>query len=119
MNPQIDTLLTVDNIRLKAHHGWYEEERILGGMYCISVQVEGKAVLSEHFDQLTSTVNYERIYDKVVAVMRHEHRLIEHCCKAIFDELKIVSPEHVWTVELTKENPPIKHLGATKFRIKG
>lgn len=119
MNTQIDTLLTVDKIRLKAHHGWYVEERKLGGWYTVSVKLSGKASDSESFDHLASTVNYERIYESVVKVMKQEHLLIEHCCKAIFDELKPLSPDREWTVELVKENPPIKHVGATKFEIKG
>ncbi|MFY0643074.1 MAG: dihydroneopterin aldolase [Bacteroidia bacterium] len=118
-NDQLKTVLSVDNIRLKAKHGWYREERLIGGYYCINIRMESRAAKSESFDQLDSTVNYELIYNSVISVMKNEHKLIEHCCKAIFDQLKSLAANNIWTVELIKENPPIKYIGATRFKIEG
>lgn len=119
MTKGLQTVLSVENIRLKAKHGWYAEERSMGGMYIINVHFAHQSPPFEGFDDLDSTINYEIIYDKVLMVMDQEHKLIEHCAKAIFDELKHLSDHGQWTVELIKENPPIRHVGATKFKIVG
>ena len=118
-NDQLKTILSVDNIRLRAKHGWYQEERMIGGYYSINVSMESFTHKAEEFNQLDSTVNYELIYNSVISVMKNEHKLIEHCCKAIFDRLKRLAAENRWTVELIKENPPIKFIGATRFKIIG
>lgn len=119
MEGRIDTLLSVENIRLKARHGWYKQERAIGGVYIINVHLSSSASIIQEFEELSSTVNYEIIHEKVTMVMKTEHKLIEHCCKAIFDEMKRIVPEGLWEVEIIKEAPPIKHLGRTKYVIKG
>mgnify|MGYP000271225673 CR=1 FL=1 len=119
MNTELRTLLSVENIRLKANHGWYSEERSLGSYYKLSVHMRSTVSSDEDFDGLSSTVNYELIYHKVLDVMKQQHKLIEHCAKAIFDKVKELAPENDWRVELEKENPPMKHVGATRFVISG
>ena len=117
MNSERRTLLSVENIRLKAYHGWYEEERRLGAYYNISVHMQDQVDRAESFDGLSSTVNYELIYHKVVDEMNKEHKLIEHCAKAIFDQVKALAPEKHWKVVLVKELPPMPHVGSTRFEI--
>lgn len=119
MEGRIETILSVENIRVRARHGWYKQERAIGGVYIINVHLSSSASIVQEFEELSSTINYEIIYDKVLQVMRSEHKLIEHCCKAIFDEMKSILPDGKWEVELIKESPPIKHLGRTKYKIKG
>jgi dihydroneopterin aldolase len=119
MSNRLETVLSVDNIRVKAFHGWYESERKLGGMYSISVKVYNQAPNNEDFHDLETSVNYEDIQERVVAIMKEEFKLIEESCKAIFDHLKELKPNATWKVSLVKENPPIKYVGATKFEIKG
>lgn len=119
MDGRIDTLLSVENIKLKAAHGWYKQERAIGGMYIINVHLNSSASVTQEFEELSSTINYEVIHEKVIMAMKQEHRLIEHCCKAIFDEMKSILPQGNWEVEVIKEQPPIKHLGRTRYTIKG
>lgn len=119
MSNRIDTILSVENIEVKAQHGWYAQERVLGGVYIINVHFEHNIDISEAFNEISSTINYEIIHDKVISVMKEEHTLIEQCCKAIFDKLKALSKSGVWTVELIKKSPPMKNVGRTKYQIKG
>lgn len=115
----LEAELSIENIRVKAYHGWYAAERKVGGMYSVSVKVFGAVTMEEDFTDLESSVNYEKIYEKVVSVMGKEFKLIEQCCKALFDEVKSLKPNAVWEVLLVKENPPVKYVGATSFRLKG
>ena len=119
MEKALESRLSVENIRLRAKHGWYEEERILGGWYRIDVHFQRKVGEEQSFDDLSSTVNYELIQERVRAVMAQEHSLIEHACKAVFDSLRQLSGDGRWSVELTKEHPPIAHMGETKFKVSG
>ncbi len=119
MDSRIDTILSVENIELRAKHGWYKEERSIGGMYIINVYMQSTADERQSFDALSSTINYELIQEKVISEMKNEHKLIEHCCKAIFDEMKLLSKDAIWTVELIKKDPPLKYVGQTKYRIQG
>ena len=119
MGRKLDTRLSVENIRLRAKHGWYDEERVLGGWYRIDVYFDAQHAEDQAYEDLSATVNYEYIQERVREVMAQEHKLIEHSCKAVFDALKDLNPSGVWTVELTKEHPPVNHLGQSKFRITG
>jgi len=111
--------LSIDNIKVKAFHGWYDAERKVGGMYSVSVRIYDSVDIDQNFADLDSSVNYEKIYDKVIEIMGLEFKLIEECCKTLFDNLKLLKPNAIWEVLLVKENPPLKYVGATSFKLKG
>jgi dihydroneopterin aldolase len=119
MVAELDAVLSVENIRVKAQHGWYQEERKLGGMYSVSVKMFHRVKTSEQFHNLDSSINYELIYSKVLEVMEREFHLIEECCKYMHEALKKLDQESIWEVELVKEQPPLKFVGLTKFALKG
>lgn len=118
MDGRIETVLSVDEIRVKAHHGWYESERKIGGMYRIAVKIYDQNTTDENFSNIDDTVNYELIYDAVISLMKQEFKLIEECCKALWDALKPLKPDAIWEVNLVKEDVPIKFIGSTSFTIK-
>lgn len=119
MQESLETILSINKIRVKAHHGWYAAERKIGGMYTISVRIFCRKKTADQFDDIDDTINYENIHSVIVAVMKQEYKLIETCCKALWDELKPLSDKDVWEVSLEKEDVPIKHVGSTSFVIKG
>ena len=119
MSRSLETTLSINNIRVKAFHGWYAAERKLGGMYNISVNVFSNVELNENFDDLDNSVNYENVYSNVVEIMKSEFKLIEASCKAIHESLKTLKPNSIWEVTIVKENPPLKFVGSTSYTIKG
>lgn len=119
MQESLETILSISKVRVKANHGWYPSERKIGGMYSISVRIFSKRENTEQFDDIDDTINYEDIYNIITAVMKREYKLIETCCKSLWDELKPLSREDVWEVTLEKEDVPIKHVGSTSFVVKG
>lgn len=119
MGKGIEAVLSVDNIRVHAYHGWYPEERMIGGMYNINVRMFRTVDQTEHFSNLEASINYELIYDLVLDTMKQEFHLIEHCCKALFDKLKGLDNHSIWEVHLIKEEPPLNFVGATSFKLKG
>lgn len=119
MQESLETKLSIQKIRVKAHHGWYATERKIGGMYAISVSLYGRMTSTESYTSIADTVNYEEIYDQVIVSMKEEHKLIESCCKSIWDKLKILAPNAIWEVHIEKEDVPIKYVGSTSFNLKG
>ncbi len=119
MSRSLETTLSINNIRVKAFHGWYAAERKLGGMYSISVNVYSSVDENENFEDLDASVNYENVYANVVEIMKLEFKLIESCCKAIHENLQTLKPNAIWEVTIVKENPPLKFVGSTSYTIKG
>ena len=119
MAHSLETILSIDDIRVKAYHGWYEAERKIGGVYRISVKAHTSVPSNCTFSDMDDSINYEGIHTMVVDVMKQEYKLIEHCCKTLFDGLKAINSAVVWEISLVKEDVPIKHVGSTSFTIKG
>ena len=118
MSTRIETVLTINKIRVKAYHGWYESERKIGGMYSISVKIYDSSPSTETYTEISDTINYEDIYTVVLDTMKQEYKLIEECCKAMWNVLKKIKPEATWEVLLEKEDVPMKWVGSTSFSIK-
>ncbi len=119
MQHSLQTILSIENIRVKANHGWYPAERKIGGMYSISVFIYKTADVAESYNDITDTINYESIYAIIIEEMKLEYTLIEHCTKSLWDKLKALQKESIWEVKLVKEDVPIKFVGQTSFTIKG
>ena len=119
MSKSLETVLNIENVRVKAYHGWYASERKIGGMYTISVNIYSTAAQSRTFLDIEDTINYEEIHSVIITTMKEEFKLIENCCKTLWDRLKLLSQNDVWEVSLIKEEVPIKHVGSTAFRVKG
>lgn len=96
----------IRNARFFAHHGYYEEEQMVGHDFVVSVccQFSTHSLDKEDLEQ---TLNYERLYSIVQAQMAIPRKLLETVAYAIMKELKQTSSlaEEI-SVELCKVNPP-------------
>jgi dihydroneopterin aldolase len=119
MEHSLQTILSIENVRVKAHHGWYPAERKIGGMYSISVFIYKYTHAAESYIEIADTINYESIHAIILEEMKVEYTLIEHCTKSLWDKLKVLQEESIWEVKLVKEDVPIKFVGQTSFTIKG
>lgn len=119
MSDTVESILTIENVRLKANHGWYESERKIGGMYTLNVRLF-KILDSHHvFSHLDHTINYEIVHRILLETMEEEHHLIESACKTIWDKLKSIYPNEIWEVTIQKEQVPLKYVGSTSYQMKG
>jgi 7,8-dihydroneopterin aldolase/epimerase/oxygenase len=106
-------LISIENMRFRAHHGLYEEERILGNDFMVDVWVEtdinGAEVVYEHeTDKLKNSVNYATIHDIVTIVMRQPEHLLETVVQKIILHLKFqFDAMRMVRVQLRKLNPPV------------
>jgi dihydroneopterin aldolase len=91
------------------HHGVMQEEHEVGGRYEVDVGVELDFEAAARHDDLTRTVNYEKVYDFVRRlVTENNFYLIEKLAYRIAQEVVTAYPD-VEGVEVTvrKPNPPV------------
>ncbi len=91
------------------HHGVMQEEHEVGGRYEVDVGVDLDFEQAARHDDLTRTVNYEKVYDFVrQLVTENKFYLIEKLAYRIAQQVLETYPD-VEGVEVTvrKPNPPV------------
>ena len=92
-----------------AFHGFYPEEQKLGTKFIVDVDVSFTPVSNLKDDEISNTVDYERVYGIVQAEMKKTSKLIETVAQAIANEIKSqFSFAETIRVSLKKMNPPLK-----------
>lgn len=105
--------ISLENMRFRAFHGLYEEERVLGNDFILDVWVDTNiqlaTVLIEHdVEKVSNTVNYELIYEICRIEMAKPQKLLETVVEEIIYRLKRhFSNMQMVQVRLRKMNPPI------------
>ena len=100
-------LITVEGIRVFAHHGHLPEEAVLGGHFIVNVWVEADTTEVEKTDDLNDTVDYVKIIEIVKQQMAIRSNMIEHPAKRIVDAILPLHKVQKVTVEVEKVLPPI------------
>jgi dihydroneopterin aldolase len=97
----------------QAHHGLYEEEKILGNTFILNVHVH-YLYEAEMVTQLQQVVNYETIFSMVQKRMMQATPLLEtiamELCNSIMESFDMV---HGVFVSIEKTNPPIEALNGS------
>lgn len=91
------------------HHGVMQEEHRVGGRYEVDVSVGLDFEDAALHDDLTRTVDYERVYDFVrTLVTENNFYLIEKLAYRIAQEVIEAYPDVEWVeVTVRKPNPPV------------
>ncbi|MEM7104482.1 MAG: dihydroneopterin aldolase [Bacteroidota bacterium] len=102
-------LIAVEGMHFHAHHGFYEEERILGSDFVVDAYIETDFDKAAEEDELADTINYEIVFLVVKSEMAKPSRLTETVAKRIvkniksrFDNIKSIR------VRISKSNPPLR-----------
>ncbi|TVQ44531.1 MAG: dihydroneopterin aldolase [Saprospirales bacterium] len=101
--------IKIENARFFCHHGYYEEEAILGNEFSVDICVD-LADFSEYInDQLDNTVNYENLYAICRDVMKGERKkLLESLAEEMCERIKSMRGNVVMIkVNVAKLNPPL------------
>jgi len=102
-------LIAVEGMQFYAHHGYYNEEQILGGKYTVDVYLKTDFDEAASTDRLDNTINYEEIYQLTKEEMNISARLLEHVCQRIISRLKKQYAQlHYLRVRVSKHQPPLK-----------
>ncbi|HNR08596.1 MAG TPA: dihydroneopterin aldolase [Saprospiraceae bacterium] len=98
--------IALEGLRLFAHHGYYEEERLLGREFILDIYVEADLATAGRTDQLGDTLNYEKIIDLCKEEMKIPSRLLEHVAHRIRERiLALTGRDAVVKVRISKPNP--------------
>ena len=100
-------LITVEGIRVFAHHGHLPEEAILGGHFIVNVWVSSDTSEVETSDDLKDTVDYVKIIEIVKEQMAIRADMIEVPAKRTVDAILLLHKVQKVKVELEKTQPPI------------
>jgi dihydroneopterin aldolase len=100
--------ITLENIRIYAHHGCLNEEEMIGSDYRVNLEVLANLSKSAISDELNDTVDYVSLNRIVVEEMAKRSKLLEHVAQRILNrtlaEEVLVTKA---TVTVSKINPPI------------
>jgi len=101
-------VIALEGMKFYAYHGFYEEERIIGGEYEVNVQISTNISKAAVNDDLAGTINYETVFLIVEAEMRKPSQLLEQVVARIILGLKFQFKKMAEVqVEVKKLNPPL------------
>ena len=102
-------ILRLNNIRIKAKHGYYQAEKDLGQLFEVDIilQVDFNKALKS--DELEDTVDFEAVYKDVNKIFsKHNHYLVEYVGGQIIDHIIETYPlVETVTVKIRKPHIPI------------
>ena len=100
--------VSLNNIRFFSYHGFYSEEQIIGNVFFVDIDTEFEVFMDGN-DDLSKTVNYERLFEIADVEMKKTQKLLEtvayHILEQIRNEFLIVSSARV---AIRKMNPPLR-----------
>lgn len=100
--------IAIHDMRFYAHHGCFEQERVIGTHFRVDLQFETDTSRAEMSDNIADTVSYLDVYQTVKRQMQTPSRLLEHVARRIGEAVmgEYPSVDEV-TVKVYKLNPPL------------
>jgi dihydroneopterin aldolase len=101
-------IISLEGVEFYAFHGVFEEEQRIGNRFTIDIEVETDVSSAGKSDDLTDTVDYQRLYELIREVMDKPSALLEHVASSILESVRATYPHvHRVKVKVSKLNPPI------------
>lgn len=101
-------IISLEGIEFFAYHGYYDEEQKIGAKYAVDISVEADFTPAAEHDELTMTVNYEKLYAIIKQEIKQPSKLIENIAKRIIDRTLAGFPlVNSVEVSISKFNPPV------------
>ncbi len=98
--------VALNGMAFYGYHGYYVEENKLGNHYSVDLVVETE--FSEMNDELSSTINYEKLYKTTQKVMMEPLKLIETLAHKIAVKILEENVEALKVkVKVIKHQPPL------------
>ncbi len=111
--------LALNDLVFWAHHGCFEEERIIGNRFVVQFSAEYDMKAAACSDQLEDAVNYQVLYDLIREQMAQPSNLLECVALRILEAIRQRFPQlHQLTVAISKINPPLGgEVGASQVTL--
>jgi len=106
--------IALHEIKFFAYHGFYPEEQILGSHFLVDMEVEFKN--KNVADEISNTVNYERLHSILTEEMKQPRRLLETLAQEMVAKIRSAYPYlETIKVAIKKLNPPLP--GEVKYSL--
>lgn len=98
----------LENMEFFAHHGHYDEERIVGNKFLVNLTIKTNMDAPSKSDRLEDALDYQTVYSIVKEEMRKKSHLLEHIAGRILDSLynEFDAIDNA-TIKISKLNPPM------------
>lgn len=113
-------IISLEDVRFFAYHGYYEEEQSIGNEFIIDISVDVVIDDAAEEDDLFQTVNYETLFLLCQTEMRSPSQLIETVAQRIVNRVEDHFEDKIRGVKLKlrKLNPPLGgRVGAAAIEI--
>jgi dihydroneopterin aldolase len=112
--------ISLQGIEFFAYHGFYSEERKIGNKYQVDLTLTADLGQSSVHDDLSQTVDYEKVYKIIKQVVEIPTKLLETIAHKILELLFADFPQVISAeVSVSKFNPPVGGICKTaKVKLK-
>ena len=99
--------VSLEGARFFAYHGFYPEEQLLGTEFIVDVDTELE-VFTAGEDEISNTVNYERLFQIISLEMKTPRKLLETVAHAILEAIRheFLAVKNI-RVLIRKMHPPL------------
>lgn len=99
--------ICLHDIKFFAHHGCFEEERLIGTYFLVDVTLEIDDCPAIYSDNLEDAIDYTVVYQKIAEEMEKPGRLLEHVAGRILHALMSAFEPAACKVTVSKLAPPL------------
>ena len=101
-------LITINDMRFYAHHGCFDQERVIGTHFRVDLSFTTDTSKAEISDNIVDTVSYLDVYQVVKAEMITPSHLLEHVARRVGESVLADFPAvDTVNVKVSKLNPPL------------
>ncbi len=86
-------IISLSGMEFFAYHGCFAEEQIIGNKFIIDLEFFAATENAELSDDLTKTINYQKVYEIVKVEMEIKSKLLEHVARRILDAVYKYFPD--------------------------
>jgi dihydroneopterin aldolase len=103
--------IIIEDLQVYAHHGVAQEEKALGQMFTVSIELSVDLDLAAKTDDLNKTISYAKVCDEIQKVLQSKpYSLIEAAALQVIEHLFMTYPTiEAITVRLKKPWAPMGH----------
>lgn len=100
--------IEIERMQFYAHHGCYEEERVIGTYFTVDCSLECDIKAAAMMDDLKKTINYQNVYTLIQKELAKSSLLLENIAYRIILQIQKQFPtvKNI-EVKVRKLNPPM------------
>ena len=100
--------IVLEGLEFYAYHGLYEQEQKIGNKFSVDIKILFDYTFQKGIEDLSKTVNYEKVYQSVNEEMKTPSKLLETLAGNIIEKI-FITHTTITSVEVSvsKYHPPV------------